>query len=71
LRINLEQQIRETNERIDQLRMDLEQQIRETNDRINKLYEVIVRREEHSHVVMDIKNLEYRVRRLEDKIKPD
>ena len=42
--LSLEQQ---TIMRIDKLREELSQQIGETNKRIDRLYEVIVRREEH------------------------
>ena len=57
VREELSQKIYETNERIDGLR----DEIGETNNRINRLYEVIVRREEHER-------LEIRMMRLEKEV---
>ncbi len=53
--------IDETNQRIDAVREDLARRHDETNDRLNRLYEVIVRREEHQ-------GLEQRLTRLERKV---
>ena len=54
--------IDETNERIDNLRVELRTEIAKTNERIDRLYEVIVRRDEHN-------KLEARVLLLEEEIK--
>ena len=54
--------IDETNERIDNLRVELRTEIAKTNERIDRLYEVIVRRDEHN-------KLEARVLHLEEEIK--
>lgn len=40
-------EIRETNRRLDAVRDELVGDIRKTNDRLDRLYEVIVRRDEH------------------------
>jgi len=44
----INKRIDETNKRIDSVREDLGGKIDETNKRIDRLYEVIVRRDEHS-----------------------
>lgn len=56
------------NSRIDTLRADLERKIDETNDRINRLYEVIVRREEHENFGKELSKIDCRVRKIEEKV---
>jgi len=60
-RKELSERIDETNKRIDSVREDLGGKIDETNKRIDRLYEVIVRRDEHSM-------LDRRVAKLEQEI---
>ncbi len=69
------ERIDSTNERIDALHVDLENKIQATNeridatnDRLNNLYEVIVRREEHSKLEYEFVELKARVRKIEEKI---
>ncbi|MBW2167558.1 MAG: hypothetical protein JRG74_16200 [Deltaproteobacteria bacterium] len=61
VREELSERIDETNKRIDSVREDLGGKIDETNKRIDRLYEVIVRRDEHSM-------LDRRVAKLEQEI---
>ncbi len=61
VREELSERIDETNKRIDSVREDLGGKIDETNKRIDRLYEVIVRRDEHS-------GLDQRVAKLEQEI---
>ncbi|MEA1899179.1 MAG: hypothetical protein U9N47_00210 [Thermodesulfobacteriota bacterium] len=61
VREELSERIDETNKRIDSVREDLGGKIDETNKRIDRLYEVIVRRDEHS-------GLDRRVAKLEQEI---
>ncbi|MBE9575056.1 MAG: hypothetical protein IMF20_08030 [Proteobacteria bacterium] len=60
--------IDETNKRIDTVRDELVTMVGETNKRIDRLYEVIVRREEHVVVKADLGNLERRVEELERRV---
>jgi len=67
--------IDETNKRIDSVRDELvsmigetNNRIDETNKRIDRLYEVIVRRDEHSEVVIKVIDLEKRVAGLEQRL---
>ncbi|MCD6197215.1 MAG: hypothetical protein J7K15_01400 [Deltaproteobacteria bacterium] len=60
--------IDETNNRIDSVGDELVSMIGETNKRIDRLYEVIVRRDEHSEVVIKIIDLEKRVVGLEQRL---
>jgi len=50
--------IDETNKRIDEVREDLGSKIWETNKRLDRLYEVIVRRDEHAGVERRVASLE-------------
>jgi chromosome segregation ATPase len=50
--------------RIDSLREELSNDIKGTNNRIDRLYEVIVRREEHQQVAMRLTDLEKEVREI-------
>ena len=71
--------IDETNKRIDSVREELTQRIDETNksveqmgigfdDRMNRLYEVVVRRDEHSEVVIRMSRLEQEMHEIKQKI---
>jgi len=60
--------IDETNNRIDSVGDELVSMIGETNRRIDRLYEVIVRRDEHSEVVIKIIDLEKRITGLEQRL---
>jgi len=53
--------IDETNKRVDSVRDELVSMIGETNKRIDRLYEVVVRREEHGRLEMRMDNLEKRM----------
>ena len=58
----------ETNNRIDSVRVELAAMIDETNKRIDRLYEVIVRRDEHTKLESKVSNLEQRLIELERKV---
>jgi chromosome segregation ATPase len=58
VREELSERIDETNKRIDSVREDLGGKIDETNKRIDRLYEVIVRRDEHSGLDQRVAKLE-------------
>jgi len=60
--------IDETNKRIDSVRDELVSMIRETNKRMDRLYEVIVRREEHDKLEARLSALETKVGDLERRI---
>jgi uncharacterized coiled-coil protein SlyX len=60
--------IDETNKRIDSVRDELVSMIGETNKRIDRLYEVIVRRDEHSELVIKVIDLEKRIVGLEGRL---
>jgi len=78
----LNQRIDETNQRIDTLGSELNQRIDETNRRIDdtnkqinetsvalgRLYEVIVRRDEHSAVVLKMQALEHDIQEIKLKL---
>ena len=57
-RMEINKRLDETNKRVDGVRDELTRQIQEINKRLDRLYEVIVRREEHQ-------SLEARLLRLE------
>ena len=57
-----------TNDRIDSVRDELVSMIRETNKRMDRLYEVIVRRDEHNKLEFRLTSLEARVEALEKKL---
>ena len=61
-------QNRETNKRIDSVRDELVAMIGETNKRLDRLYEVIVRREEHYLLENKVENIEKRLQDLERKL---
>ena len=64
----LNKRIDETNERMDHLRVELRDEIAKTNMRIDRLYEVIVRREEHEKLESRITRLEQEVSEIRTKI---
>ena len=66
--IDQSRRIDETNERMDHLRVELRDEIAKTNMRIDRLYEVIVRREEHERLESRIARLEQEVSDIRTKI---
>ncbi|MGQ0594416.1 MAG: hypothetical protein ACT4QB_17760 [Gammaproteobacteria bacterium] len=73
--IDLSRRVDETNRRIDAVREELTARVEgarealthridETNDRLNRLYEVIVRREEHEGLAQRVTRLEQKVEDL-------
>ncbi|MDY6863747.1 MAG: hypothetical protein SV062_12275, partial [Thermodesulfobacteriota bacterium] len=67
--------IEETNNRIDSVREELSQRIDETNNRIDgintrmdRLYEVIVRRDEHYKLEQKVANLELEVNKIKSQM---
>ncbi|RLA93928.1 MAG: hypothetical protein DRG83_20330, partial [Deltaproteobacteria bacterium] len=62
------QRIDTTNERIDSVRDELVGMIRETNKRLDRLYEVIVRREEHDKIETRVAILESKLADIERKL---
>jgi len=57
-----------TNNRIDAVREELNQGIAATNRRLDNLYEVIVRRDEHSALVIKIGELDKDVREIKQRL---
>jgi methyl-accepting chemotaxis protein len=64
VREELSQRIDETNSRID----ETNSRIDETNNRLNRLYEVIVRRDEHKGLEQKVLDLEKEVREIKLKM---
>jgi len=60
--------IDETNKRIDDVREDLGSKITETNKRLDRLYEVIVRRDEHAGVERRVAVLEQDVAEIKRRL---
>jgi len=60
--------IDETNKRIDHLRVELRDELLKTNVRIDRLYEVIVRREEHNELEIRIRNVEQKIVELKEEL---
>jgi len=58
----------ELNERIDSLNNSLSTRIDVTNERIDRLYDVVVRREEHEQLKKHIHAFGRRLKRLEEKV---
>ncbi len=54
--------------RVDKVHGDLLARIDETNGRLNRLYEVIVRREEHQGVIIELQDLKRRVEQIEHRL---
>jgi acetylglutamate synthase len=61
---DLSRKLDETNRRIDEQGRELNSRIDETNNRLNRLYEVIVRRDEHASLEQRIVELEKDVQEL-------
>ena len=59
--------IDETNKRIDNLRVELRDEMAKTNSRIDRLYEVIVRRDEHNKLDERVAGLEREVSQLKQR----
>jgi len=59
--------IDETNKRIDNLRVELRDEMAKTNSRIDRLYEVIVRRDEHNKLDERVAGLERAVNQLKQR----
>lgn len=59
--------IDETNKRIDDLRVELRSEMARTNSRIDRLYEVIVRRDEHSKLDKRVAGLEREINELKQR----
>lgn len=57
-----------TNNRVEELKDRIEDKISETNDRLNRLYEVIVRRDEHKTLELKLIELERDVKEIKSKI---
>jgi len=71
LRVELRNEIAYTNKRIDETNNRIDEtnnRINETNQRIDRLYEVIVRREEHFKLDQRVANLEREVNELKKKL---
>jgi len=69
--------IDETNKRIDELRVELKEEIATntiridgTNERIDRLYEVIVKKDEHVNLVTRVAQLEHKLKEIEMRIAP-
>jgi len=62
------ERINTTNDRMDTLRKELERRIDETNKRMDRLYEVIVRRDEHSALVIKINEMDHDIRELKARL---
>lgn len=60
--------IDDTNKRLDFLRAELVGRIDETNRAIARLYEVIVRREEHQDLALRLRRLEQEVEELKKRL---
>ena len=68
VREELSGRITETNKRIDAVREELSAQISETNNRLNRLYEVIVRRDEHQQLSERMLRLEQDMEELKRRL---
>ncbi|MBN4077145.1 hypothetical protein JYT48_02620 [Mariprofundus ferrooxydans] len=68
VREELGQRIDKTNERIDVMSSGFNRRIDATDASLGRLYEVIVRREEHSAVVIKLNTLEQDVRELQHRL---
>jgi chromosome segregation ATPase len=66
--VDQSRRIDETNQRIDAVREELLSHLGGTNARIDRLYEVIVRREEHTKLDSRVADLEKRLGEIERKL---
>ncbi len=64
----INKRIDDTNKRIDSVRDELFAVLSETNKRLDRLYEIVVRREEHSELVMKVLGIERRLADLERRL---
>jgi len=64
VREELNHRMDETNKRID----ETNKRIDETNKRLDRLYEVIVRRDEHAAIVIKINELDHEVREIKQRL---
>jgi tetrahydromethanopterin S-methyltransferase subunit G len=67
VRVELTQRIDETNKKMEVVRVELTQRIDETNKRLDRLYEVIVRKDEHIQIEQRVTGLERDVNELKRK----
>jgi uncharacterized coiled-coil protein SlyX len=67
LREELTQRVDETNKKMEVVRVELTQRIDETNKRLDRLYEVIVRKDEHIQIEQRVTGLERDVNELKRK----
>ena len=74
---DLSRRIDETNKRIDGLKVELKEEISkntsridEINKRIDRLYEVIVKKEEHIDLVVRVTKLEEKLKEIEVRVTP-
>jgi len=58
----------ELNGNINAVREELNHRIDETNKRLDRLYEVIVRRDEHAAIVIKINELDHEVREIKQRL---
>jgi chromosome segregation ATPase len=65
---DLSRRIDETNNRIEDLKDRIEDKISETNDRLNRLYEVIVRRDEHKTLELKVIELERDIKEIKSRM---
>jgi len=56
------------NENINAVREELNQNITETNKRLDRLYEVIVRRDEHAAIVIKINEMDHEIREIKQRL---
>ena len=68
VRKEVEEVRKELSERIDNLNDSLSTRIDVTNERIDRLYDVVVRREEHEELRKNLHAFNRRLKRLEEKV---
>ncbi|MBI4777545.1 hypothetical protein HY792_01265 [Candidatus Desantisbacteria bacterium] len=66
--VDQSRRIDETNKRIDYLRVELRDELLKTNVRMDRLYEVIVRREEHNVLEMRIVKVEQMIEGMKEEL---
>jgi len=76
--MRLETELNAVNKRLDDVNLHLADQSRridetnkridETNNRLNRLYEVIVRRDEHSAIVIKVNELDQDIREIKQRL---
>lgn len=65
---DINQHLSDQSRRIDAVREELNHRIDETNKRLDRLYEVIVRRDEHAAIVIKINELDHEVREIKQRL---